>query len=235
MNVLIVDDERLARIELKRLLETHDDIRVVGEAVNAEDAAKAIRKHRPDAVFMDIQMPGRNVFDMLSEMDHVPPVIFTTAFDQYALKAFEINALDYLMKPIDPERLGPAIDRLRQQIGAASSGKVLSHEDRVFLRDGERCWFVSVRDIRVLESEGNYCRVYFDSHRPLIPRSLHALEERLDPSVFFRANRQQIINLNWIDRIDEWFDQSLKVVIKGGMEITLSRRQAQKFRQMKTL
>jgi len=235
MKIIIVDDERLARIELKRLLTASSDIQVVAEAVTAEEAVKAIRKHRPDAVFMDIQMPGRNVFDVLAEMDSVPPVIFTTAYDQYALKAFEVNALDYLMKPIDPERLAPAIERLRQHAPLELATGFLGRLDQVFLREGERCWFVKVGDIRLFESEGNYCRVVLETHRPLILRSLNALEERLDPEMFFRANRQQIINLGWVDRIDEWFDQSLKIIIKGNIDVTLSRRQAQKFKQMKSL
>lgn len=235
MTVLVVDDERLARNELRRLLTEVPDVEIVGEAANADEAQTLIDRHHPDAVFLDIQMPGRNVFDMLADMSSVPHVIFTTAYDQYALKAFDVNALDYLMKPIDPVRLAPAIEKLRTRIAPMSPRGHLDGASQVFVKDGEQCWFVTLKNIRLFESEGNYCRVHFDNKSPLILRSLNALEEKLDPTLFFRANRRQIINLSWIDKIDPWFDQSLQVTLTGPTLVTLSRRQATKFRNLKSL
>lgn len=244
MNALIVDDERLARNELKRLLEPFTNIQVIGEAINGEDAITKIQSLQPDLLFLDIQMPGKNGFELLAELDgHVPEVIFTTAYDEYALKAFEYNALDYLLKPIEPQRLETAIKKLESQqdksTGTSSfqpatadpHHKVLSENDQVFVKDGDKCWFVKLGNIRLFESVGNYVRIYFDKHKPLILRSLNALDERLDPNVFFRANRKHIINLRMIESIEPYFSGGLIVKLQGGDKIEISRRQASKFKE----
>jgi two-component system LytT family response regulator len=172
----------------------------------------------------------------------VPHVIFTTAYDEFAVKAFELNALDYLLKPVDPARLATAIARLHEKAagGAGDSARPvarerLAAEDKVFVREGDRCWFVEVKTIRLLESEGNYTRVHFADAQPQLFRSLNAMEERLDPKYFFRANRRQIINLAWIDKIEPWFSGGLLVHLKGGAKVELSRRQAQEFREKMSL
>jgi two-component system LytT family response regulator len=165
-------------------------------------------------------------------------VIFTTAHDEFAVKAFELNALDYLLKPVDPARLATAVARLEDRPGCAPSAAPtgqLGNEDKVFVREGDRCWFVEVRTIRLLESEGNYTRVHFADAQPQLFRSLNAMEERLDAKFFFRANRRQIINLAWVEKIEPWFSGGLLVHLKGGAKVELSRRQAQEFREQMSL
>lgn len=236
MKALIVDDERLARVELKRLLEAHKEIMIVGEAVNVDDAKEKIETLKPDILFLDIQMPGKTGFQLLEELETVPHVIFTTAYDEYALKAFEVNALDYLLKPIEPKRLSEAIGKVSEKIQAEEMPKTpLTENDRVFVKDGERCWFVRLSDVRLFESEGNYVRIFFNENKPLILRSLNSLDERLDPKTFFRANRKHIINLKWIDTIEPWLNGGLLVKLKGNDKIEVSRRQAVKFKEMLSL
>jgi two-component system LytT family response regulator len=244
MKALVIDDERLARNELRRLLAKHPEIAVIGEGANADEARTRIAELAPDLVFLDIQMPGDNGFALLESLEPpLPQVIFTTAYDEFAVKAFEFNALDYLLKPVDPVRLAAALEKIRARTDPSAAGAGapperpgrLAAEDKVFVREGERCWFVEVKSIRLMESEGNYTRVHFGDAQPQLFRSLNAMEERLDPRSFFRANRRQIINLAWIDRIEPWFSGSLLVHLKGGLKVELSRRQAQAFREQMSL
>ncbi|UBM60257.1 response regulator [Marinilongibacter aquaticus] len=249
MNAIIVDDERLARNELKRLLEDFPKIKVIGEAANADEAIPLIEETEPDLLFLDIQMPGKNGFELLESLeDKVPEVIFTTAYDEYALKAFEFNALDYILKPIDSARLAEAIQRVEEEREelerlekAAPTEKVLGTQDQVFVKDGEKCWFVRLGKVRLFESMGNYVRLHFDDQKPMILKSLNSLEERLDPKIYFRANRKHIINLNWIDKIEPWFSGGLLVTLSageigpGGEKIEISRRQAIKFKDLMSL
>ena len=239
MKAIIIDDERLARVELKRLLTPFKEVNIIGEAVNVEDALKKISELNPDLIFLDIQMPGKNGFELLEELDSVPKVVFTTAYDEYALKAFEYNALDYLLKPIEPKRLEETIKKIietnkKEQISDEAQS-VLTESDQVFVKDGEKCWFVKLTDVRLFESEGNYVRLYFDDNKPLILRTLNYLDERLDSRSFFRANRKHIINLKWIDNIEPWLNGGLLVKLKGGMKIEVSRRQAIKFKDKLSL
>jgi len=182
---------------------------------------------------------------MLAELDKSPDVIFTTAYDDYALKAFEVNALDYLLKPVEPKRLADAIQKLHLEEDKEKDmlmedeipvNRSLLHEhDQVFVKDGERCWFVKLSDIRLFESVGNYAKVYFGSNKPLILKSLNALEERLDEKVFFRANRKHIVNLRLIEKIEPYFNGGLLLELKGGEKIEVSRRQTVKFKEMMSL
>jgi two-component system LytT family response regulator len=242
MKALIVDDERLARNELRRLLAVHPDIVVVGEAVDVEDAMEKVAALKPGLIFLDVQMPGADGFSLLERLEPpLPAVIFTTAYDEFAVKAFEFNALDYLLKPVDPNRLVAALEKLRTREvaspaeGGAAPTTRLALEDKVFVREGDRCWFVPVKNLRLLESEGNYTRLYFDDQKPQLFRSLTAMEERLDPRNFFRANRKQVINLTWVEGIEPWFSGGLLVKLKGGLKVELSRRQAQDFRERMSL
>jgi two-component system LytT family response regulator len=244
MKAIIIDDERLARTELRKLLQDFPEIEIVDEASNADEGIQKIENHNPDLVFLDIQMPGKTGFDMLSELDHAPHVIFTTAYDEYALKAFEVNALDYLLKPVEPRRLADAVEKMkRSNGGTVSERSMLPHEptsiltetDQVFVKDGERCWFVKLSDVRLFESVGNYAKVFFGSNKPLILKSLNALEERLDEKVFFRANRKHIVNLRMIDKIEPYFNGGLLLELKGGEKIEVSRRQTVKFKEMMSL
>ncbi len=240
IKAIIIDDERLARNELKRLLESFPKIEVVGEASNAEEAVKIIDQLHPDLLFLDIQMPGKTGFDLLTALETgVPEVIFTTAYDEYALKAFEFNALDYLLKPIDPQRLAEAIRKVEEfekhESNKQEINKALTENDQVFIKDGEKCWFIKLNKIRLFESMGNYVRLHFDDQKPLILKSLNALDDRLDPHTFFRANRKHIINLQWIEKIEPWFSGGLLVNLKGGEKIEISRRQAIRFKEMMSL
>lgn len=238
MRALIIDDERLARKELTKLLEEHPSIEIVGEAMNADEAEQMVNELNPDLLFLDIQMPGRTGFQLLESLESVPLVVFTTAYDEFALKAFEVNALDYLLKPIQAERLSEAIHKImekeRAKIGRGP-GKKLGLEDQVFVKDGERCWFVSLANIRYFESDGNYIKVYFDANRPMIHKSLNALDDRLDERAFFRASRKHIINLSWVEGIEPWFNGGLMVKLRGGDKVEVSRRQAAKFKDMMSL
>ncbi len=239
MKALIIDDERLARTELKRLLSPFKEINVVGEAVNADDALEKIPELKPDLLFLDIQMPGKTGFDMLEELDSVPTVIFVTAYDEYALKAFEYNALDYLLKPIEPKRLEETVNKLiekkRKKTISELDKDFLSESDQVFVKDGEKCWFVKLENVRLFESEGNYVRIYFGENKPLILRTLNYLDERLDDKTFFRANRKHIVNLKWIASIEPWLNGGLLVKLKDGQKVEVSRRQAIKFKDMLSL
>jgi two-component system LytT family response regulator len=238
LKAIIVDDERLARAELKKLLQAYPDIDVIDEAANAEEGADKIENQNPDIIFLDIQMPGKTGFDLLSDLERAPHVIFTTAYDEYALKAFEVNALDYLLKPIEPKRLADAVHKLQYEISKERAGingvnrGPLTEADQVFVKDGERCWFVKLSEIRLFESVGNYAKVFFATNKPLILKSLNSLEERLDDRVFFRANRKHIINLRWIEKIEPYFNGGLLVELKGGEKIEVSRRQTVKFKEM---
>ncbi|HEU5292073.1 MAG TPA: LytTR family DNA-binding domain-containing protein [Cyclobacteriaceae bacterium] len=240
MKALIVDDERLARKELIKLLEDHPGIEVVGEAMNAEEAIQMTNDLNPDLLFLDIQMPGKTGFQLLEELDSVPVVVFTTAYDEFALKAFEVNALDYLLKPIQAERLSETVAKIVEKerskaIAARNPDKKLGLNDQVFVKDGDRCWFVSLTNVRMFESDGNYIKVYFDSNRPMIHKSLNALDEKLDERAFFRASRKHIINLSWVEGIEQWFNGGLMVKLKGGDKVEVSRRQAAKFKDMMSL
>jgi len=202
-------------------------------------------KVQPDLIFLDVNMPGMTGFEMLKRLEEIPHVIFVTAYDEYALKAFDVNALDYILKPIDPDRLSEAINKLKQnddlEFESTAAAKLnrrerpLTIKDKVFIKDGEKCYFVALSDIRMLESDGNYVKVYFGKNRPLILRSLNSFEERLDPEYFFRANRKFIINLEWVDNIENWFNGGLQVELKGGEKVDISRRQAIRFKEMLSL
>lgn len=237
--VVLIDDERLARSELRRLLQEFPEVEIIGEAANAEEGLEKIETLNPDLVFLDIQMPGKTGFDMLTQLDKAPHVIFVTAYDEYALKAFEVNALDYLMKPVEPRRLADALLKVSQkdeeELSSYTNRSILGEHDQVFVKDGDRCWFVKLSEVRLFESVGNYAKVFFGTNKPLILKSLNALEERLDEKVFFRANRKHIINLRMIDKIEPYFNGGLLLDLKGGEKIEVSRRQAVKFKEMMSL
>lgn len=244
MRALVVDDERLARKELINLLSNHDNIEVVGEALNVEDAKEKIEQLQPDVIFLDIQMPEKTGFDLLEELDHVPLVVFITAYDEFAIQAFQVNALDYLLKPIEPARLAETLGKLERKMEelkkeqaqeADGPSKKLTLHDQVFVKDGDRCWFVTLSTVRLFESDGNYIKVYFENNKPMIHKSLNALDERLDEKSFFRASRKHIINLSWVESIEPWFNGGLVVTLKGGDRIEVSRRQAARFKDLMSL
>ncbi len=237
MRALVIDDERLARKELLKLLEDYPEIEVIGEAANAEEAYEKINELKPDLLFLDIQMPGKTGFELLEMLDAVPKVIFTTAYDEYALKAFDVNALDYLLKPVQMDRLNETIAKLQPPAPKEETEKEpkLGLNDQVFVKDGDKCWFVKLADIRYFESDGNYIKVFFDNVRPMIHKSLNALDEKLNDRDFFRASRKHIINLSWVETIEPWFNGGLMVKLRGGDKVEVSRRQAAKFKEKMSL
>jgi two-component system, LytTR family, response regulator len=235
VRALIVDDEGGARLEIRRLLKTHSDVEIIAEASAADEALAIIEKEGPDLLFLDIQMPEKNGFDLLRALHPPwPIIIFTTAFDEFAVRAFEINACDYLLKPISARRLDDALARVRQTIATDESeadDEMLQEGDQIFLRDNSRCWVIQVRQIRQLQLEDNYTRIYFENESALVLRSLATLEKRLPSKLFFRANRTQIFNLGYIQDVVPWFNNGLKVTLRGGQEIEISRRPAKLFRE----
>ena len=240
MRALIIDDERLARKELQNLLDDFKEIEIVGEAANVDEAYELIQSLNPDLLFLDIQMPGKTGFELLEMLDSAPAVVFTTAYDSHALKAFEVNALDYLMKPIQADRLTDSINKLlslqkSEEDSTQTSDEKLGLRDQVFVKDGDRCWFVKLANIRLFESDGNYIKVYFEQNKPMIHKSLNALDEKLNDRDFFRASRKHIVNLSWVETIEPWFNGGLMVKLKGGEKVEVSRRQAAKFKEMMSL
>jgi two-component system LytT family response regulator len=232
MKALVVDDEPLARRELRRLLAAFPGVEVIGEAGDIDEARARLEVLSPDVVFLDIQMPGGSGFDLLAQLDRMPRVIFTTAYDQYAVKAFDVNALDYLLKPIEPERLGAALHKLRLAPPPVTGRD--SPLEQLFVRDGPRCWFVPLREVSLISSEGNYVRLLWGKERPLLGRSLAALEMKLDSRRFFRANRAQIVNLDFIEHVEAGEGGQLHLQLRDGPEVEVSRRQARLFRARTT-
>ena len=227
MKALIVDDEPPARRELRRMLVGFPWIEIVGEAGNVDEAARKVETLSPGLLFLDIQMPGGSGFDLLTRLDYLPQVIFTTAHDEHAVRAFEVNALDYVLKPIDPERLAAAIARVKAAPTVAAPDAVL---EQIFVKDGPRCWFVPLSEVSLLTSEGNYVRLLWGNRRPLLGRALVGLEQRLDPKRFFRVNRRQILNLDFIESVEPGLGGRLHVQLREGPEVEISRRQARLFR-----
>jgi two-component system, LytTR family, response regulator len=238
MKTLIIDDEPLARRELRTLLAVHPEIEIVGEAANVTEALAHLNESAVDLLFLDVQMPERSGFDLLEQLPAPhPQIIFVTAYDAFALRAFEVNALDYLMKPVHPERLAASLQKLTLDTAPESTAPELplTEDDRVFIKEGDRCWFVPVKNIRLLESFGNHTVIHFGTEKATLYRTLNAMEARLPPSLFLRANRSQILNLHDIATIHPWFSGSLKVHLTSGEEIELSRRQSLLLRERSAL
>lgn len=237
MKAIIIDDERLARQELRNLLSVHKEVEVIAECSDASEAKDKINALKPDIVFCDIHMPGKSGLELAEEISGVIDVVFVTAHDEHAIKAFELNAFDYLPKPVQPERLADTIKKLsiKENATKIDNNTPLTVNDMVFIKDGEKCWFVKLCDIRLFESEGNYVRVYFENYRPLILRSLNSLETRLNEKQFFRASRKHMINMNYIASVETWFNGGLNIKMKDGREIEVSRRQAVRLKDMMSL
>lgn len=234
---VIIDDERLAREEVKRALKKYPEFVVVGEANNVDSAITLIDNEDPDILFLDIHMPEKSGFDLLEELTTVPEVVFTTAYDQYAVKAFELNALDYLVKPLREERFSKTIDKVKQELAMKSKLKqdVLPMHRKIFIKDGEKCHFIPLSDIHFIESLDNYARLYFGNQKAMIKRSLNLLEEKLDSTVFFRTNRSQIINTHYIKQIHPHFNNKLHITLTTGEIIEVSSRQSVKFKNWNSL
>jgi two-component system LytT family response regulator len=236
ITAVIVEDSRLARNELKELIKEYPNINLVGEAENVDDGVILIEKIKPDLLFLDINMPEKDGFQLLEELDEVPIVIFTTAFDEYAIKSFEYNALDYLMKPINSSRFDIAIEKIKSRIDSNINNqkcdKKLNSNSQIFIKDGEQCWLVKIADIYLFEIVGNYTRVYFNHNKPLLYKSLNQIEEKLPSTSFFRASRQQIINTSHIENVIPWFSGKLKLELTNNKTVEISRRQSQIFKEL---
>ena len=236
ISAVIVEDSRLARNELKELIKEYPNINLVGEAENVDDGLILIEKNKPDLLFLDINMPEKDGFQLLEELDEVPIVIFTTAFDEYAIKSFEYNALDYLMKPINSSRFDIAIEKIKRRIDSNINNqkcdKKLNSNSQIFIKDGEQCWLVKIADIYLFEIVGNYTRVYFNENKALIYKSLNQIEEKLPSTSFFRTNRQQIINTSHIENVIPWFSGKLKLELTHNKTVEISRRQSQSFKEL---
>lgn len=241
MNIraVIVEDSRLARNELKELIKKHAEVQLVGEAENVDDGFELIQTEKPDLLFLDINMPEKDGFELLEMLDEVPITVFTTAFDEYAIKSFEYNALDYLLKPVNEKRFGMALEKVRAKMETTNQDsdktKKLTAKSQIFIKDGESCWLVKIGDISLFEIVGNYTRVFFDDKKPLLYKSLNQVEEKLPEESFFRANRQQIVNTNFIDNVVPWFNGKLKLTLKNGEEVEVSRRQSYIFKDRMSL
>ena len=234
---IIIDDERLAREEVKRALANHPEFIIVGEASNVDAALELLDKEKPDIIFLDIHMPGKSGFDLLEELTTVPEVVFTTAYDQYAVKAFELNALDYLVKPLREERFLKTIEKVKQELSEkeAIQTEVLPMHRKIFIKDGEQCHFIPLTEIHFIESLENYARLYFGKEKAMIKRSLNLLAEKLDPKVFFRINRSQIINTQYIKEIHPHFNNKLQITLTTGETLEVSSRQSVKFKNWNSL
>ncbi|QXP54096.1 response regulator transcription factor [Cellulophaga sp. HaHa_2_95] len=236
IKTVIVEDSRLARNEIKELLKQHPELELVGEAENVDEGFELINATKPDLLLLDINMPEKDGFELLEMLDEVPITVFTTAFDEYAIKSFEYNALDYLLKPINDKRFSQAIDKVKIKIEGASSDETpanterLTESSQIFIKDGEKCWLVKIGDILLIEIVGNYSRVYFQDQKPMLYKSLNQVEEKLPVENFFRVNRQQIINMNHIKNVVPWFNGKLKLSMNNGEEVEVSRRQSYIFK-----
>jgi len=240
IKAVIVEDSRLARNELKELIKKHSEIELLGEAENVDKGFELIQNTQPDLLFLDINMPEKDGFELLEMLDEVPITVFTTAFDEYAIKSFEYNALDYLLKPINEKRFALAIDKVKSKLDGTEEETTdrkerLTGNSQIFIKDGEKCWLIKVGDISHLEIVGNYTRVFFEEERPMLYKSLNQVEEKLPEKYFFRANRQQIINTNFIQNVVPWFNGKLKLTMMNGEEVEVSRRQSYLFKDKMSL
>ncbi len=244
LRALIVEDEPLARQELRYLLtDAHPEVEILAEAGDADTARRLIAQHRPDLLLLDISLPGETGFELLESLDEAPAVVFITAYDHYATRAFEVSALDYVLKPVHPTRLAQALARATRSpaptldpAGApAAPSPHLTPNSQVFLKDGEHCHFVRLADITLFEAVGNYVRVYFGPHAPLLHKSLQQLEDKLPPDLFFRVNRQQILNLTTIEKVHAYYKGGLLLEIRGGQRVDVSTRQAVRFKELLSL
>jgi two-component system LytT family response regulator len=239
IRVLVADDEPLARERLRTLLSGEDWLELVAECQDGMQAIEAIPRLQPDLVFLDVQMPGATGFDVISRVGpaRMPLVVFVTAFDRYALRAFDVHALDYLLKPFDRERFQQAIARARQQLERRSSGDferrllelvqdlkpATNRMERFVIKAGGRVFFVRADEIDWIEAAGNYVKLHVGTDAHLFRETMNALEAQLDPDVFFRIHRSHIVNIERVKELQPWFNGEYVVFLRSGTRLTLSR------------
>lgn len=224
---IIVDDERLARIQLRALLSNFEIIKVIAEADNVPSGIKIVNDLQPELIFLDIQMPGESGFDLLQQIDLLPKIVFVTAYDRYAIRAFEVNALDYLLKPINPQRLAQAIDRLsedRQE--SVETIKPLEYDDHLFIAVGNQADFIKVSSIVCIRADGVYSEVLTDDGRKFVlHKSLKQWLKQLPAKHFVQIHRSTVINLENVERVEQWFNYSYRVYLRNIKEpLVMSRR-----------
>jgi two-component system, LytTR family, response regulator len=243
VRALIIDDEPLGRERVRMLLAEHPHVSVVGECADGRSAVAAIRTHRPDLVFLDIRMPELDGFEVLDALDGdaLPNVIFVTAFDEYAIRAFEVNAVDYLLKPIDPARLAQSIERVEKSAGNHGDERLLAvlemmrrpaHRSRIVVRDSRGAFFLPTTDILWLEAAGNYVRVHAAKGAYLVRETLKELEKTLDPERFVRVHRSAVVNLDAVERVEPWKRGEYAIVLRDGTRLVSSRTFGNAFRAM---
>ena len=245
IRALVVDDEPLAREMIREMLESDSEVEIVAECANGREAVEAIKSLTPDLVFLDIQMPEVGGFEVLEsfERESIPYIIFVTAYDQYAVRAFEVHAFDYLLKPFDHERFDAAWQRVKEQIKLDQSGErerhILElleelktgprHLERLVIKNGGRVFFLNVDDVHCIESEGNYVRVYDNQKAYLLRETISSLEEQLDPRQFRRIHRSAIVKIDKIKEMQPWFHGEYRVIMENGKQLTLSRNYRSNF------
>lgn len=262
MNVLIIEDSRLARLELKELLQAYPQLQLVGEAADVPTALKLVAAKQPDLLLLDIDLGGATAFDLLAELVFVPKIIFTTAFAEHALQAFDYPTVDYLLKPVTAERLAQALAKLPLPAAATHSQaqtddcatpaateqhqsedsnagnppeRLLQADSNFFVKDGDHCYFLKISDVRWFEAVGNYSKVHLKSAAPMVYRTLASIEQRLAPGLFFRANRQQLVNLTAVVSIEPSVSGGLTLRLVCGTDVEVSRRQSAELRQQLSL
>jgi two-component system LytT family response regulator len=245
MKVMIVEDSRLARLELKEQLKAHPQLELVAEASDVDMALTLIKQHRPELLLLDIDLCGATAFDLLAQLETVPKIIFTTAYAEHALTAFNYPTVDYLLKPITAERLATALAKLPADVKSATSSaeepasdsneRPLDNNSNFFVKDGERCFLLKVADVRWFEAIGNYSKVHAGQQAPMVYRSLNSIEQRLQPGLFFRANRHQLVNLTAIQSVEPSISGGLVLILSCGTEVDVSRRQSAVLRQQLAL
>jgi len=238
MRVLVVDDEPPARRKLMNFLREERDVEIVGEAGNGTKAAALIEELEPDLVFLDVQMPGMTGFEVLETLGgRVPLIVFVTAYDQYAVKAFEVHALDYLLKPFDRDRLQTCLSRVRDQISRSAGADLQArmqkliaeatgraYATRLMVKHHGRVVFLQIRDVDWIKALANYVELHVGAQTYMIRETLNSLESRLDPDLFARVHRSVIVNLDRIKELQPWSHNDYLVILKDGTEIRMSRR-----------
>lgn len=228
MKAMVVEDSRLAREGLIKMLGQHPDLDIIGAADSVSSALEILRKNKADVIFLDIHMPGETGFDLLEKLDYCPKVIFTTAYPEYAIRSFDFQTVDYLLKPVSDERLTIAIEKL--SVNSERQEKlpkpVLDIHSRMFVKDGEKCHLIPLESIRYFESCKNHVRIFFGKENAFVKKSLNSIEERLPKKYFFRANRQYIVNLMAISNIEEAINDGYDITMSDGKVLDVSRRNA---------
>ena len=250
MKAIVVEDSRLAREGLVRMLKDYPELTVVGQADHAGSALTLVDETHPDVIFLDIHMPGGTGFDLLEKLSYLPQIIFTTAYSEHAIRSFDFNTIDYLLKPISKERLTIAVNKLLARTNTNHNDTDTEDEtqsdndknqtvkdpleghSKLLVKDGDHCFLIRLDTIRYIESQKNYVQLFFENNKAFVKKSLNSIETRLPKSIFFRANRQFIVNLQEIRRIEESISDGFVVTMSDGKELEISRRNAIELKEL---